>query len=483
MKKSALFLSLSLLFPIGVWGQASHPTSIALTHVTVIDMTGAAPMSDMTVIVSGDRIAAVGKSSKMHAAPNTQVIDARGKYLIPGLWDMHTHNFYGPNQSFYSLYIANGVTGVRDMGGLWKYYDAFREKQRNGEPLNGKWPAPRIVAAGVILDGKPPVLKTFDSASNPEEARRAVDLRKQRGVDFVKVYSMLNRGEYFAIADEAKKDGLPYAGHVTSWVSAAEASDAGQKSIEHANGIFLACSTKESQIRAEILKTVADKGYSFAVYERADYLPIDSYSKRKAAALFARFVKNGTYVTPTLVVEKPSPFVHDGAEVIRLSNLYMPQVANWWKQEEKHFTEFPDPKDTAGMKKIYSSFFVLTEAMNRAGVPLLAGTDTDEPYVVPGFSLHEELELFVQAGLTPMQALQTATVNPARYLGMENELGTVEKGKLADLALLDANPLADIHNAAKIDAVFADGRYLPKADLQEMLAEVAAANAKRAPVQ
>jgi Amidohydrolase family len=465
-------------------GQVLRPAPIALTHVTVIDMTGAAPKPDMTVVVEGDRIAAIGRSSQVRPPKGAQIVDARHKYLIPGFWDMHAHNFFGSNPGFYSLYIANGVTGVRDMGGLWKDYDAFRQEQREGRPLNGKWPAPHIVAAGVILDGKPPAIPTNVSVTNPTEARQAVDLCKRRGVDFIKVYSVLNRPSYFAIASEAKKDGLPYAGHVTFFVSAAEASDAGQKSIEHNNGILLACSTEEHQIRERVLNELATKGYSFGLYMKAEYLPIDSYSPQKAAALFARFVKNGTWICPTLIVEKRTIPGDRHEAIARLSERYVPHMVNgFWKaaaeSEAKSFT----PEDKSGVKQIYQSFLTLVGAMNRAGVPLLAGSDTPNPWVLPGFSLREELALLVQAGLTPMQALQAATINPARFLGKDTELGTVQKEKLADLVLLDANPLADIHNTTKIDAVFANGRYLSHDDLQQMLDEVAASAKKGGPAQ
>ncbi|MGH9866472.1 MAG: amidohydrolase family protein, partial [Candidatus Acidiferrales bacterium] len=282
MTKASWLLSLVLLFCGGARGRTQQPGPIALTHVTVIDMTGAPPKSDMTVVIQTDRIVAVGRSSKTHPPKNARIIDARHKYLIPGLWDMHIHNFFGPNRSFYSLYIANGVTGVRDMGGEWKYYDADEQELRAGRPLNGRWPAPRMVAAGVILDGKPPVHPTDVSVTNAEEARAAVDMCKGHGVDFIKVYNLLNRESYFAIADEAKKDGLPFVGHVPFTVSAADASDAGQKSIEHSDGILLASSTKESELREQLLKELREKGFSFGLYNLTEGAAIESYDRQKA---------------------------------------------------------------------------------------------------------------------------------------------------------------------------------------------------------
>jgi len=479
--KNCYWVSLLIWLAAGiVRGQTPQPAPFVLTHVTVIDMTGARPQPDMTVVIQGDRIAVIRRSSKTFHLKNAQVIDARHKYLIPGLWDMHTHNFFGSNPDFFSLYIANGVTGVRDMGaGEWKYYDAYKRALSDGQPPNGSWPAPRVVAAGEILDGKPPALPYNLSLANPDEARQAVDLSKRHGVDFIKVYSLLSSPSYYEIAAEAKNVGLPFAGHVPFTVSAAKASDAGQKSIEHCNGILLAASSKESQLRNQILDELKEKGYSFGLYYRAEYLPIDSYSKEKATALFARFVRNGTWVCPTLVVEKRM-ILDDRHETIDgLSARYGSQsMRDDWKQTGQYIAKSLTPEEKAGVKRVYQRFLELVGTMNRAGVPLIAGTDTPNPWVLPGFSLHEELGFLVDAGLTPMQALQAATINPARFLGREKELGTVEKGKLADLVLLDANPLQDILNTTKIVAVFANGRYLSKADLQQMLDDAAAAEKK-----
>ncbi|MGH8211480.1 MAG: amidohydrolase family protein [Steroidobacteraceae bacterium] len=473
MKSSGGYLPLLLSFAGIVQGQVLQAAPIALIHVTVIDMTGAAPKPDMTLVIQGARIGVLGRSSHTRAPKGAQVIDARGQYLIPGLWDMHTHNFFGPNQSFYSLYIANGVTGVRDMGGVWKYFDAYETARHAGQSLNGKWPAPRIVAAGVILDGKPPVHPTNVGVTNAQEARQAVETNRQRGADFIKVYSMLDRAAYFAIADEAKQDGLPFAGHVPLAVSAAEASDAGQKSIEHSYGILLGSSTRESGIRARKLEELGKRDSNLRALLKSEYEPIDSYSQGKADALFALFVKNGTWVCPTLVVQNRLLVNGKSAAVEQLSSRYVPHLAQgFWREAEQSMAKSLTPEDRAGDQKLYPKYLDLVQAMHRAGVPLLAGTDTPNPWVVPGFSLHEELALLVKAGLTPLQALQTATINPARFLGEERQLGTIEVGKLADVVLLDADPLADIHNTASIAAVFADGRYLSKRALQQMLGEV-----------
>lgn len=470
--KKLLCLLLASLFPtIAVADQAPDAATVVFIHATVIDMTGAPAKPDMTVVVRAGRIIAVGRSSRTRPPRGALIVDSHGKYLIPGLWDMHTHNFFGSNSSFYSLYIANGVTGVRDMGGEWKYFDPVARAEREKVPLNGRWPAPRIVAAGVILDGNPPVHPSNVVVTNAHEAHTAVDSVKQHGADFIKVYEMLSRPSYLAIVADAKRQDLPFAGHVPIAVGAAAASDAGQHSIEHSDGVLLATSRDEAHLRGKMLITLATTKLSYSLVNTTEIASLDSHSDGKAADLFARFVRNGTWICPTLVAEKRLLLGEKSDAVVQTAYRYVPGMAKgfWTAADQLIASETPK----AMGQRIFAGYVALVPAMQRAGIGLLAGTDTTNPWLVPGFSLHEELALLVQAGLTPMETLQAATINPARYLGRQRELGTVEKGKLADLVLLDANPLADIHNTTKIATVVANGRYLSRDQLQAMLAEIA----------
>ncbi len=227
-----------LLFTCVVFAQTNNANAtFVFTHVTVIDVTGMPSKSDMTVIVAGNRIEAIGKTGKVKTPKDAQIIDATGKYLIPGLWDMHVHTLSNERrETFFPLFIANGVTGVRDMGTSTplEQVNQFRREIADGTRLG-----PRIVTAGPIVDGPKPVNPTISiGVANEIEARRAVRLLKQQGADFIKVYSTLPREAYFAIVDEAKKQGLAFAGHVPLSVTAAEASNAGQKSMEHMFGVL-----------------------------------------------------------------------------------------------------------------------------------------------------------------------------------------------------------------------------------------------------
>jgi imidazolonepropionase-like amidohydrolase len=445
--------------------------SLAITGVTVIDATGAPARPDMTVVVTGDRIRAVGESGEVVVPKGAQVVDGKGKYLIPGLGDMHVHTA-GP--SFLPLYLANGITGVRDMHALDP--DAIFGLRKQVQ--EGKQPGPRVVAAGPLVDGPNPFVPGSLVAANAAEGREAVRKLKKMGADFVKVYTKLPREAYLSIADEAKKQGLPLAGHLPESVSAAEASDLGQKSIEHLTGVELACSDREDELRREAVAALAkaDNQAAMELLGRIGARAADSFSDKKARALYARFVRNGTWQVPTLTVLHSLVSLDDPKFTADPRVKYMPpSLSSYWSLMKL------SPETAAGLKRAYKRATGLVRAMHQAGVPFLAGTDTPGvPYVFPGFSLHDELALLVaEGGFTPLEALQAATRDPARFLGREKDLGTVEPGKLADLVLLDADPLTDIHNTTKIAAVVANGRLLPRRELDRMLADVEASNRKK----
>jgi imidazolonepropionase-like amidohydrolase len=447
------------------------PKSLAITRVTVIDATGTPARPEMTVVVTGERIAAVGKSGEVGVPNGARVVDGRGKYLIPGLWDMHVHTV---SESFLPLYLANGVTGVRDMHAL----DANTIFGLRKQVQESKQPGPRIVVAGMLVDGPNPLVSGSLVAANAAEGREAVRKLKKMGADFVKVYTKLPHEAYLSIADEAKMQGLAFAGHVPESVSAAEASDLGQKSIEHLTGVELACSEKEDELRREAVAALAtaDNRAVGELLGRIGARAADSFSEKKARTLYARFARNGTWQVPTLTVLRSLTSLDDPKFTADPRVKYMPpSLRSYWSVMKL------SPETVAWLERAYKRATGLARAMHRAGVPFLAGTDTPGvPYVFPGFSLHDELALLVsECGFTPLEALQAATRDPARFLGREKDLGTVETGKLADLVLLDADPLADIHNTTKIAAVVVNGRLLPRRELDRMLADVEAANKKK----
>jgi len=428
--------------------------SAAIQHVSVVNVETGRIQKDVTVLLADGSIVAIDKNVSVGPA---KVVDGKGKFLIPGLWDMHVH-CCNSGDHFFPLFLANGVTGIRDMGGPLEDLKTCRSNVESGIILG-----PRMVFSGPIVDGPKPVWKDISIAViTPEEGRKAVETVQRSGADFVKVYSLLPRDAYFAIAIEAKKRHIVFAGHVPDLVTASEASDAGQKSFEHLLSVLRGCSAKESDLRG---KPVPAKTKLQVIHE-----VIDSYDARKANDLMAQFGRNGTWQCPTLTVLHSLAHLDDLAFRNDFRIVYLPPdiAASWNPTNDFRFKAFT-PDDWKAMRLAFAVDCKLVGMMSKSGVGLLAGTDTPNPYCFPGFGIHNELALLVQCGLTPLQALQTATINPAHYFGWEKTMGTVEVGKVADLVLLDANPLDNIHNAEKIEAVFVRGRYLGRPELDQML--------------
>ena len=461
---AVLLLAMTLTTATFAEAETSELT-LVLSHVNVIDATGTPMQSDMTVIVKNQHITKIAKSGKVRLPPHAKIVDATGKYLIPGLWDMHVHTVFGDwlprNEKIaLPLFVANGVTGVRDMGGDLDVLKEWRSQIAAGTLLG-----PRMIIAGPMLDGPNPRFPSSAAVATAAEGRTVVDKLKAQGVDFIKIQSLVPRDGYFAAADEARKLGITFVGHVPDAIRASEASNAGQKSIEHFTGIFEGCSTIEDQL----LKGPKGLGYNVRTYDAA-----------RATSLIALMAKNQTWQVPTLVWERGQWLIDD----IDLTHDPLMKYASvaWrdrtWPMFTHDILRDMDTDPLSVRKRFVQMELDMTLAMHRAGVHFMAGTDTAAGvHIFPGFSLHDEMALFVQAGLTPMEALQTATRNPAEFMGRLSDMGTVQRGKIADLVLLDANPLDDIHNSHKIRAVVLAGHYFCREDLDEMLkrVEVAAA--------
>ena len=474
-------LMIGLLFVAAITTAQIPPraglTIIALTHVTVIDGTGAPPKADVTVVLAGYRIADVGKGVPIpHQA---RVIDATGSYVIPGLWDMHAHpddpELWAMGQteqekaSLLTLLIANGVTGIRDMGGDLKLLQGWRNRIARGALIG-----PHIRACGPLLDGPKPMWPGSLAISNEAQARQAVrDLKRQRA-DFVKVYSGLSRDAYFAIADEAKKLKIPFAGHVPDSVTPAEASDAGQASEEHLLQIIESCADRDA-----IKKKLDGMRDASAIERRRAYIEtmLATYDQKKADALFAKFVKNDTWVTPTIIAWQNNASYEEESAKYAERMRYLPRyIREYWDPKNNAHLKNRSPERLAAEKMLVKKYLEIIGAMQKAGVRLMAGSDFGaNPLLFPGWGIHDEMALLVKAGLTPMEAIQAATKNPATFFGVNNSVGTIEKGKIADLVVLGANPLADINNTRKITAVFFDGKMFDRAELNRMLNSVAAA--------
>ena len=468
-----LLVSLFLLLPVSIFGQTDRSTSIVIKNVSVIDMTGAASKLKMTVVIDGDRITRIGRSAKVKIPKNVHVIDGTGKFLIPSLWDMHVHVLN--SDLMMPLFVANGVLGVRDLGNpqlaeilMWR-----------DQAAAGKIIGPRILTAGKVVDGSPPANEPYSvTVTNESEGRNAVRDLKARGVDTIKVYEGLSREAYLGIADESKKIGLTFVGHTPTVISTIEASDAGQKSIEHLGKVLADCSGDQKLVEAKQKAAIPPNDF-FAFTTRLGTIydaVLSTFSRKKEAEIFEHFRKNGTWQVPTLAIKNGRTFIDELDSKGDPRTKYVePSQVNYWKPQVGFFSRYRTASYIAAQKRYFEKELRLVGEMQRADVKMMAGTDAPNAYVIAGFGLHDELALMVRSGLTPFQALKTATRNPVEFLGELKDSGTIEKGKLANLILLDANPLVDIRNTTRINAVIQKGRYMSRADLDKMLADVEAA--------
>jgi imidazolonepropionase-like amidohydrolase len=464
---------------------AKREVTLAITHVTVIDGTGAPAQPDMTVLIASGRIAAISASAAADLPWRTTIVDGHGKYLIPGLADMHVHltgagEPDGSRKFIIPLLIANGITSVRDMGG---YLDSLLPLRREIE--EGKRLGPRIIFAGPYLDGNPPAFQPSLVVTNEVQASDDVRDLMRRGVDFIKVQSHLSRDVYFAVAAACNSQHVSFVGHVPDRVTAAEASAAGQKSIEHLTGVLRACSKDEPKLMREQFLAAAGKEKSVSSPVRQldwESELLRSFSETQAHSLIQEFVANGTWQTPTLILlQQDSYAAEDVAGTRDPRTKYVPRaVFDRWRQSAQREAAGASTGGSTGAsareyalrKELMEKSKHVVGEMQKAGAKILAGTDTAAPFVYPGFSLHEELALLVQSGLTPMEALQAATSRAAEFMGKSATQGTIERGKVADLVLLDADPLADIHSTSRIRAVVVRGKLLDRAALDTLLSSV-----------
>jgi len=452
-----------LLLPRPAGAQADRAPLVIL-HATVIDPGTSAVRPDQVIVVRGDHIAAVASAVGYAVPDRAHVLDATGRFLIPGLWDMHVHSafgdwFPGGRDVILPLYIANGVTGVRDMGGDIPVLFGWRKEIDAGTLIG-----PHMIISGPMLDGYLSDGKSlrFPSSipvTSPADAVKAVQSLAAQHVDFIKVQSEVPHDAYLAAAAEAHRLGLPIVGHVPTRVRIAEAITAGQKSIEHLMGIFEGCSTQEDRF-------IAGAG--------SMQLLLESYDATRCDALLRQLAQHQVWQVPTLAWQRGETLLDLLDQQHQPLARYVPMA--WREGSWRRFTDqimVDIRKDPLERRQEYwHRNLTLVGALHRAGVPILAGTDAAPGvFILPGFSLHDELADMVAAGLSPMEALQTATSNPARFLE-RTDIGRIGPGALADLVLLSANPVTDIHNTTAIVAVVANGRLFDRPALDDLLHQV-----------
>jgi imidazolonepropionase-like amidohydrolase len=436
-----IFAVLSLL------AEQAWAAAIVIQNVTVIDGTGAAPKHEMTIVIENGRFGVIGAAAQTKAPPDSEILDGAGKFAVPGLWDMHVHLTQMTEIACPAL-IANGITGVRDMGGSLELVDWIRQRVAEGAVVG-----PHIFRPGPFVDGAKPGVSDRLVVRNAEDGRKAVGFLHARGVDFIKVHNGTPPEAFFALLKEAAAKHIQVAGHIPVDVDPAEAIEAGYNSIEHVVSLF------EGPVRNKIQH---GKSQPDAMAEFTDD------EARKLARLMA---KKKAWFDPTLI------FYWSIAHQAELKEHPDPRDRYVSKSGHEFWKLFPDRPNTPEMRKTladaFTRFIQIAAIQHSEHVKFLVGTDLGGRDVYPGFSVHDELPLLVKAGLTPMEAIIAATRHPAECLGKASELGTIEKNKIADLVLLDANPLDDIANTKKISVVVAKGRLFRKPELEAMLATVA----------
>jgi hypothetical protein len=454
---------------------------LAITRVSVVDVERGRLFPDHTVAIKAGRIIAMAPAARVVVTSSARVIDGAGKYLMPGLWDMHTHLGFSGNPPALELplFTAHGVTGIRVMATPRDLSTLARLRQLQAGTASGTIVGPRVLALGSWpVNGEagiPDSMPAFFKARTQDEGRALAQYFKQNGYDFIKVYTNLSRDGYLGLAEEARRLGLPFGGHEPTPLSAIELSNAGQKSIEHSRIFLFNCFPGADSLQKGQLRLGGT-----ALRRRM----VDEYDARACAQVYATFARNRTYITPTHVTRRMDAFADDATLRRDARMKYIPgnQRMRWLADAGGMVASDPSPEGRRSYMDFYRKGLALTNDAYRAGVPVILGTDAGDSFVFPGASVHDELGELVKAGLSPAEALRAATLTPAQYFERTADFGTVQPGRFADLVLLDANPLHEIGNTLRIHSVIQGGRAFSRAALDSMLTRVERAVAPSAQV-
>ena len=475
MKNLTFLLFLSSLFFSCSSNEATYKNAICITHINTIDAKGGLS-SDMTVIVQDERIIKIGKSSDIKLDATNTILDGKGKYLIPGLWDAHVHFAYIEElaPSMFDLFLGYGITSVRDTGGKLDFVKKWKDRA-----LANPTDAPRVKIAGPLLDGMPNVYDGSSpsrpqlsvGAGSVEEAIQIVENLEKQKVDLIKAYEMLTPEQFVAVTKLAKEKGLKVTGHVPLSMDVISASNAGLNSMEHLRNLEFSTAANANELlenRKKMLATGAnDQGgvLRSRIHASQRTSAVNNQDETNTQKVINVLAKNQTWQIPTMALMANSIKRHTSRSDWKASFKYLPEAV------EKKWMDGTNTLSSSEIKESDQQYvgwaMGIIKKINNAEIGIMAGTDCPIFFLTPGLSLHEELALLVEAGLTPLEAIEAATLKPAEYFSMEKELGLIQEGYLADLVLLTANPLVNIRNTTQIDAVIRAGKYYSREKLDE----------------
>jgi imidazolonepropionase-like amidohydrolase len=438
---------------------AAEPTTI--DHVTIVDVADGARVPDQSISFDGDRITAIGPSPMGVAGRR---VDGTGLFVLPGLWDMHVHSHRELRWTYhYPLFRAFGITGVRDAGTHLGSALAHRA-QAKADPL-----APRMIWGSPIIDGAPQVNSFGLSAEDEASARYLVRELHRQGFDFLKVYDRLSPGAYHGLTSEARRLGMPVEGHVPLASSPDVAIASGQRLIDHLTLIAEGCSPRTLSVVTRKNAEEPRESDSLSIFMSDEVRSaMTDFNVVTCRPLFERLARGHVWQVPTFVQLEAFVTPTPPAAWLARRDYVSPGLWANWETSAKE----ADLAALANGRRMLDIQLAMLKPMANAGIPILAGTDTSsEGWVFAGYSLHRELELFVKAGLSPLQAIQTATLNPRIYAGHDRGKPLIRPGERADLVLFAADPTVDIGNLATVRGVVARGLYHDRATLDALLVD------------
>ncbi|MRX64708.1 amidohydrolase family protein [Maribacter luteus] len=460
--------------------------ALCIENISIIDPEEGLK-NNLTLVIKEGKIFQITPTEEIRLSKKNTIVDGTGKFMIPGLWDAHMHFSYIKEMAphMFNLFLANGITSVRDTGGDISFVNKWKQLS-----LANPTDAPRVMVAGPLLDGMPNVYDGSDPGHPPlSEGLRSLDDVRDKvkeldslEVDFLKAYEMLSPEQFILINKLAKEKGLKVTGHVPLSMDVISASNAGMNSMEHLRNLELSCASNADELLAERNELLTlgkdEKGAALRskIHNEQRQRAIENYDPEKAKEILAVLAKNDTWQIPTLALSTgfvKRPFTQ---EKWQEDFKYLPEyIERDWKRNIDLFSK----NEITPFRIEYVKWLMnMTLNIHKSGINMMAGTDCPIFFLTPGASLHEELAVLVEAGLTPLQVLKTATVNPAKYFDMEEELGNVRTGHWADLVILDANPLEDIKHTKLIHAVVKQGKYYDRTALDGLLQELSAKEAE-----